>query len=205
MRLALIVAVPVAQVIAWRLVARGRLSVWSSVAPVFGLAGVLSIVAGPAAWSPRVAPGLALAVGWGSGVMLYAGTRVFVRFVSRWTAFARHIADVYDQRGGLSVAAAVAIAALVVAPGEELFWRGVFQPEAVAVTSRLGGALLAWGGYVVANAASGRLPIIAGAVVGGAAWGALAWWTGGVLGSIACHVVWTGLMIGLPPKGAAAA
>src|SRR5439155_510402 len=37
---------------------------------------------------------------------------------------------------------------------------------------------------------------------GGGAWGLLALWTGGVLASLLCHAVWTGLMVGLPPPGA---
>lgn len=205
MRAALMVAVPVAQVVAWRVVARGRLSVWTSVAPLFAVAGILSVVANGVAWSPRISAFLAAGVGLAAGLALYAGTRIFVGLVARWPAFARHTAELYDQRAGLSLSAALAVAALVVAPGEELFWRGLFQSEAAEATSRLGGALLAWAAYVVANAASGRLPIIAGAVVGGAAWGALAWWTGGVLGPLACHAVWTGLMVALPPRGAEAA
>ena len=34
--------------------------------------------------------------------------------------------------------------------------------------------------------------------VGGAVWVGLAWWTGGVLASLACHIVWTGLMVAFP-------
>jgi hypothetical protein len=33
-------------------------------------------------------------------------------------------------------------------------------------------------------------------------WGALALWTHGVLASLLCHGVWTGLMVTLPPGGA---
>jgi membrane protease YdiL (CAAX protease family) len=35
-------------------------------------------------------------------------------------------------------------------------------------------------------------------VVGGAVWVGLAWWTGGVLASLACHIVWTGMMVAFP-------
>jgi len=40
---------------------------------------------------------------------------------------------------------------------------------------------------------------VAGAVVGGAAWGALAWWSGGLTAPLASHILWTGLMLVLPP------
>ena len=60
-------------------------------------------------------------------------------------------------------------------------------------------AVAAWLGYVVANISSRCLPIVAGAVVGGALWAGLAWWSGGVLASLASHILWTGLMLALPP------
>ena len=40
---------------------------------------------------------------------------------------------------------------------------------------------------------------MAGAIVGGALWGGLAWWSGGVLASLGSHILWTGLMLLLPP------
>ena len=85
-------------------------------------------------------------------------------------------------------------------PAEELFWRSLFQGHLAAVLS--GGAAaaaLAWLGYVVANVPSGSLPIVAGAVVGGALWSGLAWWSGGVLAPLGSHILWTGLMLALPP------
>jgi len=51
----------------------------------------------------------------------------------------------------------------------------------------------------VANLPSRSLPIVAGAVVGGAVWGALAWWSGGLAAPLASHILWTGLMLVLPP------
>ena len=61
---------------------------------------------------------------------------------------------------------------------------------------------LAWLAYLAANVPSANLAIIAGAVVGGAVWGALAFWTGGVVACLACHAVWTELMIAMPPASA---
>ena len=95
------------------------------------------------------------------------------------------------------------MAAGVTASGEELFWRGLFQGRMVTAAGWAGGALLTWGVYILANAASGSLPILAGAVVSGAVWGALAVWSHGVLASLLCHSAWTALMLSLPPSGAA--
>ncbi|HEX2267454.1 MAG TPA: CPBP family intramembrane glutamic endopeptidase, partial [Actinomycetota bacterium] len=133
--------------------------------------------------------------------VLYAATVAFVLFVRRWHVFDRHVAEIYDQRKGLPLAAALVVAAGVTGPGEEFFWRGLFQ-ERLEQSFRPGfAALLTWAGYVAANAFSQSLPILAGAMVSGAVWGGLAAWTGGVLASVACHSVWTGLMVALPPGG----
>jgi membrane protease YdiL (CAAX protease family) len=87
----------------------------------------------------------------------------------------------------------------VAVPGEELFWRGLVQGRLAEATSLATGAVLAWAGYVAANLAPMSLPIAAAAIVGGACWGALAWLTGGVLASLLCHAIWTGLMLAFPP------
>src|SRR5215211_1121582 len=178
----------VAEVIAWSLVGRGR-NVWTTMTPVLATMGVVALVVGPIAWSPEVAPGASLAVGLGLGVLLYVATRVAMVIMARWGTFRRH-----------ALGAALLLSIALSVPGEELFWRGFFQGQ---LASSLEGrtalaAVLAWIAFVLANLPSANLAIAAGAVVGGAVWVALAWWTGGVLASLACHVVWTGLMVAFP-------
>ena len=49
----------------------------------------------------------------------------------------------------------------MVAPGEELFWRGLFQSELAQETTRTSAALLTWAAYALANALDGlvvRIP-----------------------------------------------
>jgi len=191
----------VAVVLAWRFVSRGR-SLWWSMAVVNGTLGLLAVVLGSVTLSPRFHPLIAAMAGAGVGFLMWAATRGFVWIASGWPPFARHTADLYDQQGGMSLGLAVTIAAVIVAPGEELFWRALFQSELSAEMSRTSAALLTWAAYALANAASGRLPIIAGGIVGGAVWGALAWWTEGILASLASHVVWTGMMLVAPPRKA---
>jgi membrane protease YdiL (CAAX protease family) len=187
--------------VAWRLVAAGRASVWTAMVPVTGGAGLASLATGKLSLSPEIAWGWAALAGAGAGVLLYVGTVVFVMVVRRWSSFHRHVEEIYDQRRGLSLRAALGLAALVVGPGEELFWRGLFQWRLASALGWPAGAALTWLAYIVANAASGSLPILAGAVVSGAVWGALALWTHGVLASLICHTVWTGLMLIRPPGG----
>ena len=40
------------------------------------------------------------------------------------------------------------------------------------------------------------------AVVAGFLWGVLGWWSAGVVAPLASHILWTGLMLALPPKAA---
>jgi membrane protease YdiL (CAAX protease family) len=133
-------------------------------------------------------------------VALYVATRIAITVIGRWPTFRRHSLEMYRKQGGLSLGVALALSIALSVPGEELFWRGLFQGQLV---SGLDGrtalaAAIAWVAFVVANLASLNLAIAAGAIVGGAVWVALAWWTGGVLAPLACHIVWTGLMIAFP-------
>jgi membrane protease YdiL (CAAX protease family) len=191
----------VAVAVAWLLVRADRVSVFPAMALVLGAAALAALASGRVSLSPRIAPAAAAAAGVGAGVGLYAATVGFVLLVRRWPFFDRHVAGIYDQRRGYSLGGALVIAALVVAPAEELFWRGLVQTELADDLGWVAGSVMAWAIYVVANAASGSLAILAGTVVSGAVWGALALWSRGVLSSIACHAVWTALMIVWPPGG----
>jgi membrane protease YdiL (CAAX protease family) len=196
---ALVVAGVAVEGVAWRLVVAGRRDVWTvTVAALVGL-GVVALVAGTR-WSPDVDPWIALGVGAASGLALYAGTAGFVAIARPWRAFRSHSLRMYLRQGERSLAAALALSVALAVPGEELFWRGLVQPElASALDGRDGlAALVGWVAYVAANLPSANLAIVAGAVVGGATWAGLAWWSGGGLASLASHGVWTALMLALP-------
>jgi membrane protease YdiL (CAAX protease family) len=164
-----------------------------------GGAAAAAVATRRVALSPNVTPLWAVLWGAASGVALYAATVGFVMAVRRWPPFRRHVEDVYDLRRGLSRWAALLLAAGVVSSAEEIFWRGLFQERVAASLGDVTGAVLSWLAYVAANLPSASLPILAGATVSGAAWGGLALWTGGVLASVVCHSVWTGLMVAFPP------
>ncbi|MEX2422221.1 MAG: CPBP family glutamic-type intramembrane protease, partial [Actinomycetota bacterium] len=138
--------------------------------------------------------------GLAAGALLYAATRIAVPVLSRWQRFRRHVLAMYGRQGTLSLTAALLLSLALSVPGEELFWRGLFQGElASALDGRTAlAAVLTWTLFVLVNLPSGNLAAVAAAVVGGAVWVGLAWWTGGVLAALSCHVVWTGLMISLP-------
>jgi membrane protease YdiL (CAAX protease family) len=193
----------VAAALAWRLVATGRLGVFTAMGVVMGTLGLAALLTGIPALSPRVDPWVAAGVGAVSGLALFVATRVFVRLVGPWRSFQRHVAGIYAQGTGRSVVWELLVAAGLVVAGEELFWRGLVQPRMAGLEAlgRAGAAVVAWLLYVGVNAASSSLVITVAAIVGGALWGALAWWTGGVLAPLLCHSVWTASMILFrPPK-----
>jgi membrane protease YdiL (CAAX protease family) len=189
----------VAEIVAWSLVARGR-NVWTTMTPTLATMGLVALIVGPIAWSPEVAAGVSVVVGLVLGVALYVATRVAIVVIGRWKTFRQHSLEMYRKQGGLSLGVALALSIALSVPGEELFWRGLFQGQLVsALDGRTAlAAAIAWLAFVVANLASRNLAIAAGAIVGGAAWVALAWWTGGVLAPLACHILWTGMMIAVP-------
>ena len=199
---ALMAAGAVGVLVAWRLVVAGRVSVWTALGTMTGAAGLASLATGRLSLSPKVGWGWAAAAGMGIGVVLYLATAAFVLIVRHWSFFDRHVEEIYDQRKGLRLPVALGLAAAVVGPGEELFWRGLFQSRLAATIGWATAAFLTWLVYVVVNAASESLPILFGALVSGAVWGGLALWTHGVVASLLCHTVWTGLMVIAPPGGA---
>lgn len=184
---------------AWVLVRRRGVSIWVAMGAVLGPLGIAAL----ASRAPTRGEGLAaigaVAAGLAAGVALYAATAAFMFLAVRWPPLARHTTALYDQRRGLPLGAALAISVLVVAPGEELFWRGLVQPLLAGPLGAPAAAATGWAAYVAANAVSGSIPILLGGVVGGAAWAALALWTGGALASVVSHMAWTALMVALPP------
>jgi membrane protease YdiL (CAAX protease family) len=199
----LAIAGPIVVAGAWLLIRTGHASVWVANTVAMGLLGLASVVfvdldlVGPSSTTGTWAwAGIGALVGLG----LYAATRVFLAVAGRWPPLARQTEALYGNREQISLGSALALSVLVVAPGEELLWRGVVLSvlaERVASIELAG--VFVWLGYLVANAFSGSIPIVLGAAVSGAVWTALGVWSGGVLAPIVCHVVWTGLMIVYPP------
>jgi hypothetical protein len=200
MRTAVMIVGTAAEIAGWWAVSTRGKDVWRLMPWVLGAMGVAAVLVAPVVWSADdVDPALALIVGVGSGVALYLGTRVFVWLASRWTPFRRDVIEKYQEAATVSVATSLVLSLAVMVPAEELFWRGLFQGELAVAAGAATAAALTWLAYVVANVPSRSLPIVAGAIVGGAVWGSLAWWSGGVLASLGSHILWTGLMLSLPP------
>ncbi|MEA2550772.1 MAG: protease family protein [Actinomycetota bacterium] len=201
MRAALIVIVAVAEVVSWRIVARrGKANEWNLMIAVFFLQGVVGLSMWHIEWCSDSTIRDAVLLGLGSGSALYAATRAFVAVALRVPIFRAHVADRYERAALVPLPVAVAIAVVIAAPGEELFWRGLVQGLGGAHSTEFVGAALAWAGYIAVKSATGSLPLIAAAVVGGLAWGVVTIATGGILAAVMCHGVWTALMLAFPPR-----
>ncbi len=188
-----------AEAIGWRLVAMRRVMVWRLMPPILLAMGVAAALARHPIAATRVGDGTALVVGLASGLALYVATRVFVAVAGRWEPFRRDVVEKYQEAAEVSLGESLALSLLILVPAEELFWRGLFQARLDESLVAAAAGAWTWLAYVGANLASGSRPIIAGAVVGGALWTGLAVWSGGVLASLLSHMLWTGLMLALPP------
>ena len=198
MQIAVIVVGAVAEFAGWWRVSSGRAGVWKLVPVVLVVMGIAAAVARPPVAAETGAV-TAVVVGLASGLALYVGTRMFVWLAARWPPFREDVVEKYEQAGDVTLATSLVLSLVVMVPAEELFWRGLTLPRLADAIDPWLAALVAWIGYIVANAASRSLPIVAGAIVGGALWSGLAWWSGGVLAGLASHILWTGLMLALPP------
>lgn len=203
MQIAVMVAGGIAEVVGWWLVATGRADIWKLMPVVLGAMGVAAVIARPPVAAAETSAIAALIIGAGAGLSLYLATRAFVWTASsHWIPFRRDVLEKYGQAGEVTLATTLVLSLAIMVPAEELFWRGLWHARLDDTMVSGVAALAAWGAYVGVNLASRSLPIVAGAIVGGAVWTGLAWWTGGVLASVASHILWTGLMLALPPGAA---
>lgn len=188
-----------AETIGWRVVAARRALVWRLMPAVLLAMGVAAVLVHRPFVATRAGNGAALVVGIGSGLALYVATRLFVAVAGRWEPFRRDVVERYRDAADVPLRESLALSILIMVPAEELFWRGLFQARLDQSLVAVAAGAWTWLAYVGANLASGSLPIVAGAVVGGALWTGLAVWSGGVLASLVSHMLWTGLMLALPP------
>jgi membrane protease YdiL (CAAX protease family) len=199
----LMVVGAVATAAGWYAVAQRGASIWVVFGVTNSLLAIAAILTGRVPLSPQVGAGGAAVAGLGAGLALYLATVAFVTVARRWPAFAEDVTDLYGRGAGLSLPVAMVLAVGLAAPGEELFWRGLFQQHLAQGSSRASAAAATWLVYVAANAVSRSLPVTAAAVVAGGVWILLAAWTGGALAAVLCHALWIALMLGFPPPGGA--
>lgn len=103
---------------------------------------------------------------------------------------AEDIGDVYELRRLRSLPELTARLALVIAPAEELFWRGLVQRELTRRLGTVGGAAAATAAYGGAHVCTGNPTLVGAATVAGAFWSTLAAVGVPMPALVASHVIW---------------
>lgn len=115
-----------------------------------------------------------VAIGVGAFALLYIAFWVGDRVLRALLPFtAAQIGSVYGLGEQLPLVTIAFLLAFVIAPGEELYWRGLLQ---WAVTERWGagpGFLAGWLLYTATHLVSGNLAVVLAAFVAGFAWSAI--------------------------------
>ena len=100
------------------------------------------------------------------------------------------ISQVYQFKAGASPLRVIGLIALLVGPGEELFWRGFLQRRFQIHFGGVTGWLLATAVYVVVHAGSGNPMLVLAAALCGLFWGSLFLLTRSPLLLAVSHTVW---------------
>jgi hypothetical protein len=178
--------------VVWTAAFRGKSHFWQKMAVGVGAMGALAVAANPELRSGRNRPQLRdLPVGFASAAALYAIFRAGDRFARRvMPTGGEDIAEVYARRRMASRRFIVPALALLIAPGEELFWRGLVNGY---LTQRLGrvtgsavGAIIYSGIHLI----TGNLTLAGAAGIAGAFWSLQYLFEGRLPAVIVSHVAW---------------
>jgi uncharacterized protein len=163
---------------------------WQRMTKTGAALGSLALIAEPdlGRLRPRVRD---MALGFASAAVLYEVFQVGDRMARRvMPKGAEEIGDVYRLRELRPRPELVARLALVIAPAEELFWRGLVQGRLGVRYGRWRGAALASVAYAGAHVSTGNLTLMGAAGAAGAFWSALRAAGMPMPALIASHVAW---------------
>jgi membrane protease YdiL (CAAX protease family) len=140
--------------------------------------------------------------GLGSAAGLYAIFQVGDRMARRiMPAGDREIAGIYELRSAAPRPAIATALALVIGPGEELFWRGLVQRHLMRRFGRLRGTLLASSIYGGVHLVSANLTLTGAAATAGLFWGAVYAREERMAPVIISHVTWDIWIFLIAPTG----
>jgi hypothetical protein len=152
--------------------------------------GAYALAAEPALRRERLRP-RDVFKGLGSAAGLYAIFQLGDRMARRvMPAGDREITRIYELRTAAPPEAIAAALALVIGPGEELFWRGLVQRGLMRRFGRLRGTLLASSIYGGIHLVSANLTLTGAAATAGVFWGALYAREPRMAPMIVSHVSW---------------
>lgn len=185
-KLGLLIAYP-----AFALTFRGtRERFWDRMTVTAAILGTLAIAGDPSLQRPRLRP-RDVALGLGVAAGLYGIFQVGDRLARRiLPAGGQNIADIYELR---EIRPKVEIAlrlAAVVAPAEELFWRGLLLRSIRRRLGSLPAVLTSTAAYGGVHLATANPALIGAATVAGAYWSLLAGLGVPMAALVVSHVVW---------------
>ncbi len=130
-------------------------------------------------------------VGLGSAVALWVVFWLGNQLVTLLLPFApRQVSSVYELRAEAPFVVIALLLALVIGPGEEIYWRGLVQWGCAGRFGPRAGWLLGTAAYAGAHVVSLNLMVVVAALVAGAAWGWLYMRIGRLWPSLISHVLW---------------
>lgn len=142
-------------------------------------------------------------VGLGSAGVLYVVFQIGDRLIRRLLpSSSAEIDTLYDLSTLAPRPELAARLLLVIAPAEELFWRGLVQARLVRRYGPPRGLVLGTAAYTGAHLAAGNPVLVAAAAVAGGYWGLLALLGAPLSALIVSHAAWDAAVFLLAPVGA---
>ncbi len=174
---------------------------WARMTATGLLLGGLALLANPSLRRTRIGR-REMALGLASAAVLYGTFKLGDRFARRFVPGGdRQIGEIYTLRDLAPRGETALRLAAVIAPAEELFWRGLVQEALMARYGRWRGAALAAATYSAVHVTSGNFTLVGAAGVAGAHWCAL-YAAGLPLGGlIVSHTAWDIWIFLVQPTG----
>jgi uncharacterized protein len=166
-----------------------------------GSLGAYALATEPALRRERIR-GRDVITGLASAAALYGIFQVGDRMARRiMPAGDREIASIYQLRTGAARPAIAAVLALVIGPGEELFWRGLVQRNLQRKFGRVRGTLIASSIYGAVHLVSENLTLTGAAATAGLFWGTLYAGEQRIAPLIVSHATWDIWIFLVAPTG----
>ena len=177
--------------VVWTAAFRGRSHFWEKMGAGVGSLGVYALLVNPDLRRERPRIVRDTAVGIASAAALYGIFRLGDRFARRYMPNgAGDIDEVYARRRMASRRFIAPVLALVIAPGEELFWRGLVNAYLQQRIGRVKGSALGAVIYGAIHLITGNLTLTGAAGIAGAWWSLQHLFEGRLSSGIVSHVAW---------------
>ena len=134
-----------------------------------------------------------------SGILLYALFFIGFQLTRTNPIFNEGIASVYDLRSATPNVVIAMLLVFPIAPGEEVYWRGLIQRRFMGRIGGNAGFLFTALAYALVHLPTINLPLILTAFIGGLVWGYLYKATGQLQPVIVSHVIFDLLIFVIAP------